>query len=403
MSLPPERMALVDADVAYLVGKGGATRARLENFSGARLVIDHDSAEISGNDEERALVKLAINITLQQREHGAITVNFDSVETRPDVSTMDVPKQTVGFLLGSKGGTLRDIETRHHTFMFFDNERIRENKSGPCKRLYVIGRDGDRQRALDEAEDIVRFKLTGQGNGPRRLQPDTGYQQRDDRGGLMPPRFTEPHHDDRGPPPSLPAPPHARFDERDRERDYYYDRRGPPPSSALSPRGAPPPPRYADEPPPRYADEPPPRYADELPPRYADEPPPRYDERYERAPPPNAPRYDDRAPPPPRYADDRAPPPPRYADDRGHPPPQYDERERDYYYERRGPPPTSHMAPPTRFAEDPRYDRGPPPPRYDERYERAPTQPRYDERERDYYYDRAPPPQAAQRGQPRYE
>ena len=152
--LPPEGMSLVDADVAYLVGKGGATRARLENFSGANLVIDRDSAEIRGTDEQRALVKLAINITLQQREGGAITVNFDTVEDRPDVSTMDVPVPTVGFLLGSKGSTLRDIETRHHTFMFFDNERIREGKAGACKRLYVIGRDHDRQSALDEAEDI---------------------------------------------------------------------------------------------------------------------------------------------------------------------------------------------------------------------------------------------------------
>ena len=42
--LAAERMGLEDEDVAYLVGRGGATRARLENFSGARLNIDRDSA-----------------------------------------------------------------------------------------------------------------------------------------------------------------------------------------------------------------------------------------------------------------------------------------------------------------------------------------------------------------------
>ena len=41
-----ERMSLSDQDVAYLVGRAGATRMRLEAFSGARLNIDRDCAEV---------------------------------------------------------------------------------------------------------------------------------------------------------------------------------------------------------------------------------------------------------------------------------------------------------------------------------------------------------------------
>ena len=41
-----ERIELSDADVAYLVGRGGQTRIRLENFSGARMQIDRDAAEV---------------------------------------------------------------------------------------------------------------------------------------------------------------------------------------------------------------------------------------------------------------------------------------------------------------------------------------------------------------------
>jgi len=41
-----QRITLSDLDVAYLVGKNGATRIRLENFSGARLNIDKDAAEV---------------------------------------------------------------------------------------------------------------------------------------------------------------------------------------------------------------------------------------------------------------------------------------------------------------------------------------------------------------------
>jgi len=134
-----ERIQLSEADVAYLVGRSGSTRMRLENFSGARLNIDHSAAEVEGSEEARKLATLAINITLQQRNGGRIDVNFAELEDRTDVSTFDVPKETVGFLLGSKGGTLRKMETDHKTFMFFDNDRVRRGAHGDCKRLYVIG------------------------------------------------------------------------------------------------------------------------------------------------------------------------------------------------------------------------------------------------------------------------
>lgn len=40
-----ERITLSDKDQAYLVGRGGQTRIRLEKFSGARVNIDQDVAE----------------------------------------------------------------------------------------------------------------------------------------------------------------------------------------------------------------------------------------------------------------------------------------------------------------------------------------------------------------------
>jgi rRNA processing protein Krr1/Pno1 len=98
-----ERVELTDQDVAYLVGRGGATRMRLEKFSGARLNIDRDCAEVQGLPNQRELAKLAIAITLQQRNGGKVQVDFDDLEDRSDVSTFDVPKETVGFLLGAKG------------------------------------------------------------------------------------------------------------------------------------------------------------------------------------------------------------------------------------------------------------------------------------------------------------
>lgn len=102
---------------------------RLERFSGARLNIDRDVAEVEGTDDERQLAKLAISITLQQRNGGQVATDFTELEERMDVSTFDVPKETVGFLLGAKGSTLRQMETNHRVFMFFNNDQIRQGKS----------------------------------------------------------------------------------------------------------------------------------------------------------------------------------------------------------------------------------------------------------------------------------
>jgi hypothetical protein len=68
-SSPPtmsETIALGDKDVAYLVGKAGETRMRLEKFSGAQLSIDSDVVKISGTDEARE-VRAARNSSARNR------------------------------------------------------------------------------------------------------------------------------------------------------------------------------------------------------------------------------------------------------------------------------------------------------------------------------------------------
>ena len=61
------------------------------------------SDQVEGTTVQRDLAKLAIAITLQQRNGGKVHVDFDDLGDRKDVSTFDVPKETVGFLLGAKG------------------------------------------------------------------------------------------------------------------------------------------------------------------------------------------------------------------------------------------------------------------------------------------------------------
>merc|ERR1712070_1271675 len=173
-----DEISLDDSEVAYLLGRGGQTKQRLAKFSGARLEFggnnDSKTGEIWGSAEARDLAKLAIDITLQQRSNGRVKMNFDDLEARPNCSTLDVPMECVGFLLGAKGNTLRKFETEFRVFMFFDNEHVRDQK----KRLYVLGEDKNRENVIAEAEDVIRFKLTGESK-----RGGGGF-----RGGRSPPR-----------------------------------------------------------------------------------------------------------------------------------------------------------------------------------------------------------------------
>lgn len=150
---------LDDSNVAYLLGRGGQTRARLGNFCGASLEISNGKAEMWGGEYQVELANLAIDITLQQRNGGKVRVSFADLEARADVVHSDVPLDAVGFVLGNKGLTLRTMETRFKTFMFFDNDKVRDH----TKRLYIISPYRVRREgALKEAEDVVRYKLTGE-------------------------------------------------------------------------------------------------------------------------------------------------------------------------------------------------------------------------------------------------
>eukprot|EP00315_Gephyrocapsa_oceanica_P012683 CAMPEP_0185284340 /NCGR_PEP_ID=MMETSP1363-20130426/1026_1 /TAXON_ID=38817 /ORGANISM="Gephyrocapsa oceanica, Strain RCC1303" /LENGTH=392 /DNA_ID=CAMNT_0027880049 /DNA_START=63 /DNA_END=1239 /DNA_ORIENTATION=- len=187
MSTRTETMPLSDDEVAYLVGRGGQTKFRLENFSLARLNIDKDSAELMGTDDALERARLAIKITLQQRNGGRIDIDFQDMEDRKDVETLDVPVPAVGFLLGSKGATLRKMEEKHRVFMFFDNDRKRDGKHGPSKRLYIVGPDRARDSALEESEEVVNYKM-GTGGGRRPAIVDNRDQ--GGRGG-PPPRYDD--------------------------------------------------------------------------------------------------------------------------------------------------------------------------------------------------------------------
>ena len=94
--------------------------------------------------------------------NGKVTINEKELLAGGNAVTLDVDTDAVGFVLGAKGATLRQFETQYRTFMFFDNDCIPGTKQ---KRLYILGSDENRKKALAECENAVEYKMSGKSGG----------------------------------------------------------------------------------------------------------------------------------------------------------------------------------------------------------------------------------------------
>jgi len=190
--------------VAYLLGRDGSTKRRLERCSECQIEVSHDTVELFGAEPRRKLCRLLIEITLQQRKGGKMNTDFEDLGARDDCEEMEVPTQAIGFVLGKRGATLRLWEERYGAYMVFDNDQVRDGK----KRIYVLGRPDARRKALEAVAEAVSFRMRkdAQGGGGG---GGGGYRSR-------------------GPPPSRRRSRSRSYDRRDRGRDRGrddYDRR----------------------------------------------------------------------------------------------------------------------------------------------------------------------------------
>ena len=131
-----ETFDLESRDCAYLIGKGGETRARLEKFSGASFSVDNNVVKITGDPRQRDRAKIAMDIVLMQRtgENNTMDVDFLKMRERPDVSTLDIPCMRIGFLLGKKAASLRKIEAKHGVWAVLDEGCNSCTHSTRCRR-----------------------------------------------------------------------------------------------------------------------------------------------------------------------------------------------------------------------------------------------------------------------------
>ena len=80
---------------------------------------------------------LVVRLTCGQQAKRLDPRDLEQLDSRADCDVLEVPVSTIGFIMGPKAATLRDVEGRHFVFLIFDDEETRG--PDPAKRLYTTG------------------------------------------------------------------------------------------------------------------------------------------------------------------------------------------------------------------------------------------------------------------------
>ena len=117
-------LKISNEDAAFVLGKNGKTKEKIARVSGAELDLFEQSLqlEIRGTDEERKRAKKYVECVMAQRV-GPVTIDDNNEDD--DLTVIQVPSEAVGFVTGSQGNFLRQVEEEWGTLMFFADFRGR--------------------------------------------------------------------------------------------------------------------------------------------------------------------------------------------------------------------------------------------------------------------------------------
>ena len=119
---------------------------------------------ICGSSSERRRGRDYIKWLIAQRT-GTVTV--DGLEDRDDVTVVEAPSSTIGFITGYRGESLRRIEAASGTFCFTDSAK---GESGDFEKVLIFSHDAyNRKKAKQILKDKIEEHkdLNSRGGGGR--------------------------------------------------------------------------------------------------------------------------------------------------------------------------------------------------------------------------------------------
>jgi len=148
-----DTVPLTSDEFSYALGAGGSTRKKLARAADCIMEYVGMVAICAGYKDERKRAKDYLGWLLEQRR-GAVQIRD---RDRDDLTIIEVPRESVGFLTGHKGESLREIERMSGTFCFADGEKGRASGAGQFESLLIFGASKDGRRL---ARRIVEDKIS---------------------------------------------------------------------------------------------------------------------------------------------------------------------------------------------------------------------------------------------------
>ena len=168
-----ETISCESDDAAFILGKGGMTKHKIANVSGAHIDLDEKNLVITirGTEVQRQRAREYIGFVTQQRT-GQVEVGVDS--GRDDLTIVRVPSDCVAFVMGRGGQTLRMIEAEWGTLMFFAQGFGSANvEESDQEMLMIFGPLRARRGAELKVMSAVEHKVPGTfTNGEQLLFPE---------------------------------------------------------------------------------------------------------------------------------------------------------------------------------------------------------------------------------------
>lgn len=166
------------AEAAFVVGKQGRTKQKLAKVSGAKVSLSPGlDVEITGTPSQRDRAEFYLKLIVQQKR-GRVYIAFDECD-RDDVTFVNVPENSVAFITGQAGSTLRAIEEEYNTLMFMvqyakDHRKTEaaESEEHPVEPLLIFGSERGRKCSELKVQSAIAQKNPDR-YGSNHFGPDT--------------------------------------------------------------------------------------------------------------------------------------------------------------------------------------------------------------------------------------
>jgi len=154
-----DSMSIEPEDAAFVLGRGGATKKKIERACQAMIDLNEREyrIDVMGTKRQRKLAMDYLRYVMQQRV-GPVNINCD--DDRDDLTILTVPDDCVAFVMGRGGGTLRMIEEEWLTLMFFA-KMVEGGRTGAGEKLMLFGTLRARRGAELKVMSAVEHKKPG--------------------------------------------------------------------------------------------------------------------------------------------------------------------------------------------------------------------------------------------------